>query len=259
MNKAETILREMKKTDDAAGGNSPVHRFSALSKFAVTLVYLVTVMSFGKYDLPGTVWMLVYPAVMFPLSGVSFTAVMYRLRAVFPLVIGTGLLNPLFDRRPFMKVGGLSVTAGWLSCLVIVLKGFLVLSASGLFASVTRIDDLCAALRKLHVPKVMVTVLLLTYRYITSFGEEVGQMSSAYHLRAPRQKGIAVSAWGSFTGQLLLRSIDHEKELYSAMMLRGFRGEFMYADMKKMRLPDYAYLFCWSFVIVFLRLYFGRL
>ena len=52
-------------------------------------------------------------------------------------------------------------------------------------------------------------------------------MIQAYSLRAPNQKGIHISAWGSFLGQLLLRSMDRAQELYYSMLLRGFRGEFL--------------------------------
>lgn len=55
-------------------------------------------------------------------------------------------------------------------------------------------------------------------------------MTDAYHLRAPGQKGIHISAWGSFLGQLLLRSMDRADELYQSMQLRGFCGDFYYAD-----------------------------
>ena len=86
------------------------------------------------------------------------------------------------------------------------------------------------ALRQLHVPKIIPTLLLLCFRYISLLLEEVSVMITAYQLRAPGQKGIHISAWGSFLGQLLLRSRSWPKnELYDSMCLRGFYGEFYYA------------------------------
>jgi cobalt/nickel transport system permease protein len=67
-------------------------------------------------------------------------------------------------------------------------------------------------------------------------------MTEAYHLRAPGQKGIQVSAWGSFLGQLLLRSMDRAQELYAAMLLRGYDGEFPYAEDRAFRPADAACL-----------------
>ena len=102
--------------------------------------------------------------------------------------------------------------------------------ASFLLIATTPMDALCAALRKLHVPSLLVTLLLLTYRYVSVMLHEVSVMSEAYHLRAPGQKGIHISAWGSFLGQLLLRSMDRAETLYESMQLRGFHGEFYYAE-----------------------------
>ena len=67
-------------------------------------------------------------------------------------------------------------------------------------------------------------------------------MTDAYALRAPGQKGIQFSAWGSFLGQLLLRSMDRAEELYSSMQLRGFSGDFLYAVYKPLRLKDLLFL-----------------
>ena len=101
--------------------------------------------------------------------------------------------------------------------------------ASFLLMATTKIDSLCAALRKLHVPVMMVSLLQLTYRYVGVMTGELAVMTDAYHLRAPGQKGIHISAWGTFLGQLLLRTIDRADDLYDAMIMRGFSGEFHYA------------------------------
>jgi len=72
--------------------------------------------------------------------------------------------------------------------------------------------------------------------------EELAVMTDAYHLRAPGQKGIHISAWGSFLGQLLLRSMDRAQELYSSMILRGYHEHFHYADIDRFRGRDALYM-----------------
>ena len=62
-------------------------------------------------------------------------------------------------------------------------------------------------------------------RFILPLVCAVGLMTEAYSLRAPGQRGVHISAWGSFLGQLLLRSMDRAESLYSSMLLRGFTGE----------------------------------
>ena len=121
----------------------------------------------------------------------------------------------------------------------------------------TPIDVLCAALRKFHVPATLVTLLLLTYRYIGVMTEELAVMTEAYHLRAPGQKGIHVSAWGSFLGQLLLRSMDRAEELYNSMLLRGYHQHFHYAPVKQCQAGDR--LFALGCMALFLALRFVNL
>ena len=242
MNKMDKALYELKEMDALAAGSSPVHRLHPLAKFLATVAYIAVVVSFDKYDLTGIVPMVLYPVAVFQLSGVPVSTCFRKLRFVLPLVMAVGLFNPFFDRAPIMMIGGVAVSGGVVSMITLMLKGVLCLMASFLLIATTSIDALCAALRMIHVPSMLVTLLLLTYRYVGVMTEEVSVMTDAYHLRAPGQKGIHHSAWGSFLGQLLLRSMDRAEELYSSMQLRGFRGEFHYADARPFAAGDALWL-----------------
>ena len=132
-----------------------------------------------------------------------------------------------------------------ISMLTLMMKGIFSLTASFLLMATTRIEALCGALRKIHVPSMLVTLLLLTYRYAAVLAEEANVMTQAYSLRAPGQKGIHYSAWGSFLGQLLLRSMDRAEELYSSMLLRGYHGEFYYAQERGSSMGDVLYAVLW--------------
>ncbi len=137
--------------------------------------------------------------------------------------------------------------------ITLMLKGVFCLMASFIFVATTRIEAICCALRKLHVPSMLVTLLLLTFRYIAVMIDEVSVMTTAYKLRAPGQKGIHYKAWGSFLGQLLLRSMDRAEELYASMLLRGFKGEFYYADVKQAKTRDFLFVVVVLALLVVLR------
>ena len=203
MNKMDKALREIGEMDELAARSSPVHDLSAPAKLLSTIAYIITVVSFDKYDLSGLV--------------------------------------PL-DRQIILRLGTLAVSGGTVSMLTLMLKGVLCLMASFLLVATTPFDSICAALRRLHVPKTLVTLLLLTYRYVGVMTEELAVMTDAYHLRAPGQKGIRVSAWGSFLGQLLLRSMDRAQELYASMLLRGYHQHFHYAPQKPFGKKDAVFL-----------------
>ena len=242
MNKMEKALSELGAMDELAAQDSPIHRLSATAKLLSTIAYIILVMSFDKYRLSGLVPMLLWPVLLFQLSGIPVRVCFYKLRIVLPLVMAVGLFNPIFDRHILLHIGGLGVSGGVISMLTLMLKGVLCLMASFLLVATTPFDCICASLRKMHVPKMLVTLLLLTYRYVGVMTEELAVMTDAYHLRAPGQKGIHVSAWGSFLGQLLLRSMDRAQELYSSMLLRGYHQHFHYAPIKPFRGRDAAYL-----------------
>ncbi len=241
MNKMEKALHELAEMDELAAGASPIHGLCAPAKLLTTIAYIAVVLSFHKYALSGLAVLALYPVLLFQISGVSVASFFYKLRIVLPLVMAVGLFNPFFDREILVTVGGVGVSGGVISMVTLMLKGVLCLMASYLLMATTSIDVLCAALRNFHVPGTLVTLLLLTYRYIGVMTEELAIMTDAYHLRAPGQKGIHVSAWGSFLGQLLLRSMDRAEELYNSMLLRGYHQHFHYAPVKKCTWADGAY------------------
>ena len=248
-------IHDLREMDALASGHSPVHARSAGAKLFVTAVFILTAASFGKYDLSGLIFMVLYPAVLFSLSGIPVSTCFYKLRYVLPLVCAVGLFNPFFDRTPAFAAGSFVVTGGMISMLTLMVKGVLCLAASFLLAATTRIEAVCGALRKIHVPKLLVSLLLLTYRYAAVLAGEAAVMTDAYHLRAPGQKGIHYSAWGSFFGQLMLRSVDRAGELYESMLLRGYDGEFYYAETGRWSAADTVYVLLWCAFFAAARLF----
>lgn len=251
MNKASAAWSELQAMEELAAGDSFVHRLHPLVKLLVTVAYIFVTVSFNKYDFSGVVVMVLYPVFVFQVAGIPVSTCFYKLRYILPLVMAVGIVNPFLDKAVLMNVGGIAVSGGVVSMLTLMLKGVFSLMASFILIATTKIDALCAALRKLHVPDMLVTLLLLTYRYISVMMEQVSIMTDAYALRAPGQKGIHISAWGSFLGQLLLRSMDRASELYQSMQLRGFCGEFYYAETKKLSASDLIYgLICIGLFLV---------
>ena len=238
LSQAQSELREM---DALAAEDSPIHRLHPLCKLLVTVAYIATVVSFPKYDFTGLVVMVLYPVFLFQAALIPVGTCFYKLRVVLPLVCAVGLVNPFLDKMPLLQFGNLTVTGGMVSMVTLMLKGVFSLMASFLLIATTPIDSLCATLRRLHVPSLLTTLLLLTYRYIGVMLEEVAIMTEGYKLRAPGQKGIHISAWGSFLGQLLLRSMDRAQELFDSMQLRGFRGEFFYANVPPCKFSGILY------------------
>ncbi len=255
MNEMDRSLFALREMDDLAAGDSPVHRLCPAAKLLTTIAYIAVTVSFGKYQLSGVLMMILYPALLFSLSGVPVGTCFRKLRFVLPLVLAVGVFNPIFDRAPALVVGGTAVSGGVVSMVTLMAQGVFCLAASFLLVATTPIDALCAALRRMHVPSLLVTLLLLTFRYVGVMTEELSVMTDAYHLRAPGQKGIRFAAWGSFLGQLLLRSMDRAEELYGSMQLRGFNGSFTYAADQRCTARDALWFAAWTAAFVLCRVF----
>ena len=253
MNQMAQAMSELADMDELAAGRSPVHDRHPLCKLLLTVLYIAVVLSFPKENLDGLVPLMLIPVLWFVLSGIPVSTCFYKLRYILPLVCAVGIWNPVLNRTPVFTLGRLTVTAGMISFLTLLLKGVFALMASFLLIATTNIEKICCAFRMLHVPEILVTQLMITYRYISLLLREAGLMTAAYALRAPGQRGIHISAWGSFAGQLLLRSMDRAQSLYQSMCLRGFHGDFTYANPAKWNRKDTLYLIGFAAAILLLR------
>lgn len=255
MSKIGNAIHEIHHIDTLASKDQWVNRLHPLVKFIITISYIVTVVSFQKYDVTGLAGMVIYPIAGFILSELSFWDSVKRLRPVLPLICFLGILNPFFD-KDYVLIAGMQISAGVLSMITLILKGVFSVLASYLLIATTSVDKICYAFRMLHIPRAMVTQFMLTYRYITVLLEEVDRITQAYALRAPKQKGIHFKVWGSLTGQLLLRSMDRANNVYESMLLRGYKGDYRYmGERLAVRPQDIVYLLFWLGIIVLFRAY----
>ncbi len=235
-----------------------------LGKLLVCVIYIITVASFDKYDLQGLILMAVFPIFGFVVGELSLKDGIYRMRLILPLVVFVGIFNPFFDKEVLMVIGqktdpvtgmltgGIPVTGGIISMITLMLKGVLSVLSAYILIAITSIEEICYALRKLHVPRVVVIVILLIYRYFGLMGAEADRIATAYHLRAPSQNGIHYKAWGTLVGQWLLRSMDKAGGVYESMMLRGFNGDFR-VKKRQASIKDMIYPIGWILVFLIIR------
>ncbi len=254
MSKIGNAIYEIHYMDTLAARNQWVNRIHPLVKFVLTIGYIMTVVSFQKYDVIGLAGMVVYPIAVFMLSELSFWDSIRRLRLVLPLVCFVGILNPFFDKNRVL-IAGIQMSAGVLSMITLIMKGVFSVLASYLLIATTSVEKLCYAFRLLHIPKAVVTQFMLTYRYITVLLGEANRITQAYALRAPNQKGVHFKVWGSLAGQLLLRSMDRAEDVYESMLLRGYQGDYRYMQERiALRWQDIVYFVFWAGLIVLFRL-----
>lgn len=233
MTKAEKARNEIGAVERLAAGDSPIHRISPLAGLFLTILFIAVTVSFHKYNITSLIVMVIVPVLGYFISGIPLSTCFIKLRIVMPLVCALGLINPFLDKNIIMRIGSVNISGGVISMITLMLKGIFCLMMSFLFIATNPIDEICAGLRKIHFPKLLVSLFLLTYRYIAVLLGEVAVMTEAYQLRSPGQRGVKKAAWGSFLGQLLIRSMDKAQNLYDSMSLRGFNGEFYMVSRKQ--------------------------
>lgn len=144
-------------------------------------------------------------------------------------------LAPFFLMLPFSYPGEAAFHIIWLpfswegfrlSVLIFTKAAAIVLTTNAIFGS-ARFDVSMIALQNLKCPKILVQMILFTYRYIFVFVDEIKRME-----KAMRSKGFVMKAnmntlrtMGNFVGALLIRSFERTSRVYSAMLSKGYEGE----------------------------------
>lgn len=113
-----------------------------------------------------------------------------------------------------------------LASLIFIKAIAIVLTTYAIFGS-SRFDISMKALQHLKCPRVIVQMLLFTYRYIFVFIEEMKRMDTAMRCRGfvMRTDLNTLRVMGNFVGTLLVRSFERTARVYKAMLSKGYAGE----------------------------------
>lgn len=251
MPKLETALISLRSIGHPAAST----RITATAILLVTLVYLVAVLSVPLYAPEHIVWLAVYPVVAAEMSGIGFGRVFVKSLWVLPLVALIGIFNPVIDTQTAFTVGDVAVSRGWVSFISIALRGILAVQAAVILTMTAGFYDMCAAIRRLGCPRILVTQMQFTYRYMTVVVEEALGMDRARKSRGFGRKSYPLGMWGRMVGQLFVRSYERAARIHRAMLSRGFDGTIPSSSNRQaMNTTSLIYLAVWAAVIVALRL-----
>ena len=213
------------RLDRLARQNTPVHRLDPRAKLVTTLIFLVCVVSYDKYEVSALLPFLVYPIALASAGRIPFGYLVLRVLAVAPFAVLVGIFNPFFDREIALRIGPLGVSGGWVSFASILVRFGLSIGTAVVLIAVTSFDLLCLGLQRLGVPRVLTVQLLFLYRYIFVLGEEAVRLVRARALRSFGNRGLELQVYANLVGHLLLRTLDRARRIHLAMQCRGFSGE----------------------------------
>lgn len=241
MSRLEQAFSEVHYLDGLCERNTFLNRRHPAINLFLTICFLIVVVSFDKYQISMLLAAGIILMIQFEMADLKISEFFYHVRAVLPLLLLVGVMNPVLDRSVIAMAGEISITGGMISMCTMLIKGLFCLASAYLLIAVTGMEKICYALRIFHVPKIIVTVIMLIYRYLILLLKETSSLTLAYSLRAPSEKGIHYRTWGTLAGQLLLRSIDRAQEVFESMCLRGFEGEFFVKDHIRVTAADVIY------------------
>ena len=184
--------------------------------------------------------------------GVGFTLTRGLIEAPFalaalPLVFSTPGA-PLVS----LRLGPLVLDAtvpGLERFLSVLAKSYLSVQFAILLTATTRFTELLAAMRALRVPRLLVAVFGLMWRYMFLFVHEVNRLRIARDARSadigPKSGGTL--AWrarvtGGMVGNLFVRGYERSERVYQAMLARGYDGEVRTLPMGRLSASQYGIL-----------------
>ena len=255
MQRLQAHLDHFRRLDDLARANSFIHRLHPAIKIITTLIFLIALASYAKYEVTGLLPLILYPVALITLGRLPLDYFAERLMFLVPFVALVAIANPFLDRVPMLQWGDLTITGGWISFVSIVLRFLLAVTAVLALVATTGIHDVCSVLMRVGVPRILVLQLLLLYRYLSLLLEEAYRIEQAYLLRSGgSRRGIAPKVWGSLAGSLLIRTFTRAQKIYDAMLCRGFVGELRLLRPAQLTVGSLAYLAGWTTFIVSARL-----
>jgi len=231
-----------------------IHNLDPRVKVFVTLIFIITVVSFSKYEVIMLLPFFIFPAVLLTAGDVPLGFVVKRLLIVFPFAFFVGIFNPIFDRATALHLFGFPVSYGLISFVSIILRFTLTISILIILIATTSFSGVCYALKKFRVPELFINQLLFLYRYIFVLVEEAMRMVRAKELRSFGKKGTELKHFASLIGTLLIKTIERAERVYHAMLSRGFKGNMPYSRRKnKITVTDTVFTLASLLLLYFFR------
>ena len=218
-----------------------VHRLDPRVKLVTTLLFLFTVISFSKYEVAALLPFFFFPVLFLTIGEIPLGFILKKVAIVSPFAIFIGIFNPLLDAGRMAILPGVTISAGWLSFISILLKFLLTVSAALLLLATTSFPTVCHALRQIGVPPLFVSQLLFLYRYIFVLVEEAMRVVRARDMRSFGRNGSGVRIFITIVGVLFIRTVERAERIYFAMLARGFQGDMPTPKQYRLAGRDWAF------------------
>lgn len=206
--------------------NSFIHKVDARAKLILLLAFMVVIAVISKPT-----------ATQLCLSLGALILITWAARLPVWRILRLSLLVV-----PFVGLFALIVylTGDGRRALSILSKSYLSGLSVLILAASTPLPEIAASARFFRVPRLLVEVIQLIYRYLFVLINEARTMQTAFATRSGRAGATAVRASAGIVAVLFSRSYEKAAIIHSAMCSRGFSGEFAETEMQGLRPRDFA-------------------
>lgn len=220
--------------------NSPIHALDARVKFVLAVAFILTTSLTPAGAWPVYVLLFAISISVVVLSDLGVGTVLKRASIAIPFalaalpVLFTVKGEPLFT----LPLGFATLTAsaaGAERFISILFKSFISVQMAIVLAMSTPFPQLLMAMRAVKIPRLLVAIFGLMWRYLFVLADEATRLLRARASRsgAAQQAGFRTGgsiAWrgrvaGGMAGNLLLRGFERGDRIYAAMTARGYDGE----------------------------------
>ena len=174
--------------------------------------------------------MVIITCTLFTISRIPLSFLIKRLRYPSWFILTVVILLPFISGNdPVFQLGHLVIKEeGCWQALLISVRFFCILTVSLILFGTAPFLSSIKAMRALGLPRVIVDMTLLSYRYLEELGETLTTMQRGMKLRGFQPKGFNrrnLEVFAQLTGSILIRSYDRSLRIYQAMILRGYGSQ----------------------------------
>lgn len=226
--------------DPYRDGASLVHQLDGRVKLVLALAFILTTSLTPPGAWPAYVLLLAIVLSVALASELGLSYVLKRAMLALPFVLAAAPVlftlpgNPLAE----LSIGPWTLTIsdrGLERFISVAFKSWLSVQMAIVLAATTPFPELLSAMRALHIPRLLVAVIGLMWRYLFVLVDEVLRLTRAREARSGYAEASGTRrggslAWrarvtGGMAGNLFLRSFDRADRIYAAMSARGYDGE----------------------------------
>lgn len=243
--------------DPFQGGNSLIHKTDARVKLLLALAFILTttLTPLGAWSLYFLLLVLVISLEI--LSGVGWGYFLKRSSLAIPFVLAA---LPLLFTVPGSQLFSYSLGSWEISASIpgaerfasIAMKSWISVHMAILLTATTEFPDILVAMRVLRIPRMLVAIFGLMWRYLFVFSDEALRLLRARTARSsvagiPGLRSGGTITWraqtaGGLAGNLFVRSLERSERIYAAMLTRGYDGETRGLPQEPLDIVDWVIL-----------------